>query len=100
MLGLFDGTQVRGLQGPLGPFQALADPTTVRRALLLEMRYVADVATSLPRDVYSTSGGLFRLAWRTCKGYALTLRLRTVYLFVPQPGAAYLRAPPPCFPTG
>ena len=57
--------------------------------------YVADVASSLPRDVYSTSGGLFRLAWRACKGHALTLRLRTLFLFVPQPVAACLRAPPP-----
>ena len=74
--------QLRGLQGPLEPFQALA-ATTVRRALLSQMRYVADVAAALLRDVYSTSGGLFRLVWRTCKGYALTLRLRTVYFFVP-----------------
>ena len=59
------------------------------------MRYVADVAAALPSDVYSTSGGLFRLVWRTCKGYALTLRLRTVYLFVPQPVPACLRAPLP-----
>ena len=95
VIGLFDGAQLRGLQGPLEPFQALADPTTVRRALLSQMRYVADVASSLPRDVYSTSGGLFRLAWRACKGHALTLRLRTVLLFVPQPVAACVRAPPP-----
>ena len=95
VLGLFDGAQLKGLQGPLEQFRALADPTTVRRALLSQIRYVADVATSLPRDVYSTSGGLFRLAWRTCKGYALTLCLRTVYLFVPRPVAACLRALPP-----
>ena len=30
----------------------------------------------------------FRLAWRTCKGHAPTLRLRTVFLFLPQPVAA------------
>ena len=95
VLALFDGTQLRSLQGPLAPFQALADATTVRRALLAEMRYVADVAASLPHDAYSTSGGLFRMIWRTCKGHALTLRLRTVYLYLPQPVAACLRAPPP-----
>ena len=37
------------------PFRALADPTAVRRALLAQMRYVANVATSLPHDVYSTA---------------------------------------------
>ena len=95
VLALFDETQLRGLQGPLEPFRALADPTTVRRALLAQMRYVADVAASLPQDVYSTSGGFFRMICRTCKGHALTLRLRTVYLYVPQPVAACLRAPPP-----
>ena len=76
------------------PFRGLADPLTVRRAVLTQMRYVADVASSLPRNAYSTSGGLFRLAWRTCKGRALTLRLRTVFIFVPQPVAACLRVPP------
>ena len=46
------------------------------------MRYVADVAARLPQDVYSTSKGFFRMIWRTCKGHALTLQLRTVYLYV------------------
>ena len=73
MLALFDGTQLRSLQGPLAPFLALADATTVRRALLAQMRYVADVAASLPYDAYSTSGGLFRIIWGTCKGHALYL---------------------------
>ena len=94
VLALFDGDQLRGLQGQLQPFRGLADPLTVRRAVLTQMRYVADVASSLPRNAYSTSGGLFRLAWRTCKGRALTLRLRTVFIFVPQPVAACLRVPP------
>ena len=35
------------------------------------------------------------MIWRTCKGHAQTLRLRTVYLYLPQPVAACLRAPPP-----
>ena len=65
----------------------------MRRAVLSQMRYVADVASSLPSNAYSTSGGLFRLAWRTCRGRALTLRLRTVFIFVPQPVAACLRIP-------
>ena len=93
VLELFDGEQLRGLQGQLQPFRGLADPLTVRRAVLAQMRYVADVASSLPSNAHSTSGGLFRLAWRTCKGRALTLRLRTVFIFVPQPVAACLRVP-------
>ena len=63
------------------------------RAVLTQMRYVADVASSLPSKAYSTSGGLFRLVWRQCRGRALTLRLRTVFLFVPQPVAACLKIP-------
>ena len=39
VLALFDASQLRGLQGPLEPFGALADPMTVRRALLAQMRY-------------------------------------------------------------
>ena len=93
VLALFDGDQLRGLQGQLQPFRGLADPLTVRRAVLSQMRYVADVASSLPSNAYSTSGGLFRLARRTCKGRALTLRLRNVFIFVPQPVAACLRVP-------
>ena len=31
VLALFDGDQLRGLQGQLQPFQGLADPLTVRR---------------------------------------------------------------------
>ena len=102
VLALFDGDQLRGLQGQLQPFRGLADPLTVRRAVLTQMRYVADVASSLPSNAYSTSGGLFRLARRTCKGRALTLRLRTVFIFVPQPVAACLRVPsdaPPSLPV-
>ena len=93
VLAMFDGDQLRSLQGQLQPFRGLADPLTVRRAVLSQMRYVADVASSLPSNAYSTSGGLFRLAWRTCRGRALTLRLRTVFIFVPQPVAACLRIP-------
>ena len=54
---------------------------------------MADVASSLPSKAYSTSGGLFRLAWRTCRGRTLTLRLRTVFLFVPRIPVAARRRP-------
>ena len=93
VLAMFDGDQLRSLPDQLQPFRGLADPLTVRRAVLTQMRYVADVASSLPSKAYSTSGGLFRLVWRQCRGRALTLRLRTVVLFVPQPVAACLRIP-------
>ena len=39
------------------------------------------------------AGRLFRLAWRTCRRHALTLRLRTVFIFVPQPVATCLQIP-------
>ena len=48
-------------------------------------------ASSLPSKAYSASGGLFRLVRHQCRGRALTLRLRTVFLFVPQPVAACLK---------
>ena len=71
VLAMFDGDQLRSLPDQLQPFRGLADPL----------------------KAYSTSGGLFRLVWRQCRGRALTLRLRTVFLFVPQPVAACLRIP-------
>ena len=43
VLVLFDGDQLRGLQGQLQPFRGLADSLTVRRAVLNQMRYVADL---------------------------------------------------------
>ena len=64
VLAMFDGDQLRGLQGQLQPFRGLADPLTV----LPQMRYVADVASSLPSKAYSTSSGLFRLVWRRMQG--------------------------------
>ena len=87
---MFDRDQLRSLPDQLQPFWGLADPLTVRRAVLTQMRYVADVASSFHSKAHSTSGGLFRLVWRQCRGRALTLRLRTVFLFVPQPVAACL----------
>ena len=85
VLAMFDGDQLRSLPDQLQPFRSLADPLTVRRTVLTQMRYVADVASSLPSKACSTSEELFQLVWRQCKGRVLTLRLRTVFLFVPQP---------------
>ena len=60
VLAMFDGDQLRSLPNHLQPFQG-ADPLTVRRTVLTQMRYVADVASSLPSKAYSTSEELFRL---------------------------------------
>ena len=68
---MFDGDQLRGLQGQLQPFQGLADPLTVRRAVLSQMRYVADVASSLPNKAYSTSFCLGRLCRLIAVGHAV-----------------------------
>ena len=40
---MFDGDQLRGLQGQLEPFRSLADPLTVRRAVLLQMQMLHPV---------------------------------------------------------
>ena len=92
---LFDPELLRGLQGPLAPYQALADRTSVHRAILAQMQYVADVAASLPQTSQSTSGGLFRFTWRSVRSYGLTLGLRTVFLYLPQPVAACMIVLPP-----
>ena len=92
---LFDPELLRGLQGPLAPYQALADRTSVHRAILAQMQYVADVAASLPQTSQSTSGGLFRFTWRAVRSYGLTLGLRTVFLYLPQPVAACMIVLPP-----
>ena len=42
----------------------------MRQALLSQMRYVADVAASLPCNDQVAS--LHQPAWHTCKGYALS----------------------------
>ena len=82
VLAMFDGPTTWSAS-----FRSLTNPLTVSRAVLSQMRYVADVAFSLPSKAYFTSGGLFWLVWRQCRGRALTLRI-TVFLFVPQPVAA------------
>ena len=56
VLAMFDGDQLRSLPDQLQSFRSLADPLTVRRAVLTQMRYVADEASSLPSKAYSTSG--------------------------------------------
>ena len=56
VLGLFDGAQLRALQGPLEPFQALADPTTVhsfRRCATWRMLPRAYLVMSIPHLVAS-----------------------------------------------
>ena len=95
VVSLFDPELLRGLQGPLAPYRALADRTMVHRAILAQMQYVADVAASLPQTSQSTSGGLFRFTWRSVKSYGLTLGLRTVFLYLPQPVAACMIVLPP-----
>ena len=67
VVSLFDPELLRGLQGPLAPYQALADRTVVHRAILAQMRYVADVAASLSQTSHSTSEELFRFTWRLVK---------------------------------
>ena len=67
VVSLFDPELLRGLRGPLAPYQTLADRTAVHRAILAQMRYVADVAASLPQTSQSTSGGLFRFTWWSVK---------------------------------
>ena len=93
-MNLFDAAQLKCLPGALAPSQEMTDATMVRRALLAQMSYLADVATSLPSNVYSTSGGLFRLAWRSGRTQVLALCVRAVFLFLPQPVAACMRSPP------
>ena len=73
VVSLFDIDQLTGLQGALEPYRGLADAALVRRALLSQMCYVADVAASMPRNVYATAGGLFRLSWRRSKTQALAV---------------------------
>ena len=91
VLALFDGTRLRVSKGRSHPFKRLR----MLQQYVEPCLHRCDVATSLPNDAYSTSEGLFRMIWRTCKGHALTLRLQTVYLYLPQPVAACLRALPP-----
>ena len=56
VLALFDGVS-SGLQEPLAPFQAL-DTTTIRRALLAQMRYVAAFSNNILGSEASTFGGI------------------------------------------
>ena len=59
VLAMFDRDQLPSLPDHLQPFRGLADPLTVRRAVLTQMRHVADVASVFlarhtpPRTGYS-----------------------------------------------
>ena len=69
VVSLFDPELLRGLQGPLAPYQALADRTVVHRAILAQMQHAADVAASLPQTSQS----------RNPLAQAQPFRLRTVW---------------------
>ena len=59
------------------------------------MSYLAHVAVRMPRSVHSTSDPQrVCLDWRGGKNQAVTLCLRTVFIFLPQPEAACLRLSP------
>ena len=73
---------------PPAALRSLADP---RRAVLTQMRYVADVASNLPSKAYSTSGRL-PTGVAAMEGTGTDSQARTVFLFVP-PVAACLKIP-------
>lgn len=80
-------------------FRQLSDPTTLARSLV-QLQYITDVAANMPADTHTTASGIFRLAWRgTRTSHATAMRLRTVYMYLPQPVAACLRAPPDTTPV-
>ena len=67
----------------------------VARALLAQINYTADVAANMPPHPYTTGSGIFRCAWRARQNSTtIVLRLRTVYMDLPQPIASCLRSPP------
>ena len=94
VVSLFDPKLLRGLQGPLAPYQALADRTVVHRAILAQMRCVADVAASLLQASHSTSGGL---QVYMAVGKELRINARTAHSLPvpPQPVAACMIVLPP-----
>ena len=95
VVGLFDPARLAALPEALADFQKLGDPTTVARTLLAQINYTADVAAHMPPHTYATGSGIFRFAWRAGqKSRTIVLRLRTVYMYLPQPIASCLRSPP------
>lgn len=94
VIQLFDPALLQALPDTLACYRKLSDLTQVTRALLAQLRYVADVATSMPAGTLTTSGGVFRLCWRANQSSSgLAVRLRTVFLYLPQPVAACLAVP-------
>ena len=67
----------------------------VARRLLAQINYTAaDVAAKMPSHTYTTGSGIFRFGWRARQNSTTIVRLRTVYMFLPQPIASCLRSPP------
>ena len=64
----------------------------VARALI---NCAADVAANMPPHTYTTGSGIFRFAWRGHqKSTTIVLRLRTVYMYLPQSVASCFAARP------
>ena len=88
MVGLFDRARLEALPQALADYQKSGGPNVVARALLGQINYTADVAANMPPHTYSTTSGIFRFAWRAGqKSTTIVLRLRTVYMYLPQPVA-------------
>ena len=65
------------------------------RTLLAQINYTADVAANMPSHTYTTGSDIFRFDWRARQNSTtIVLRLRTVYIYLPQPIASCLRSPP------
>ena len=93
--GLFEHARLAALPEELADFRQLVDPTVVTRALLAQINYAADVAANMPPDTYTTGSGIFRFGWRARqRSSTIVLRLRMVYMYLPQPIASCLRSPP------
>ena len=95
LVGLFDPARLELLPEALADYRKLGDPEVVTRALLAQINYTADVAANMPPHTYTTASGIFRFAWRgRQKSTTIVLRLRTVYMYLPQP--CILPAQPAC----
>ena len=95
IVGLFDQARLAALPEALADYQKVGDPTVVARALLAQINYTAHVAANMPPHTYTTGSGLFRFAWRAQQNSTtIVLKLRTVYMYLPQPIASCLRSPP------
>ena len=93
LAGLFDGARLAALSKALADYQQLGDPAVLARTLLAQINYTADVAANMPPHTYTTGSGIFRFAWRARQNSTtIVLRLRTVYMYLPQPIASCLRS--------